>query len=93
MDDRLKGIRSYVNRCKAESEKLTPDVDAMNYLIGELDKSQSKLSQINGIIMLIIFGVILLGGLSIGGYLVINNHPWFGLLIIIIVAGLRIRWK
>lgn len=37
------------------------------------------------------FAVIVIGGLGIGAWLIIEGHPWFGLLVIIIVSGAKLR--
>jgi hypothetical protein len=33
------------------------------------------------------FAAIVLGGMAIGAWLVVNGHPWFALLIILSVGG------
>lgn len=36
------------------------------------------------------FALIVLGGLGIGAWLVVQGHPWFALLVIAIVASARL---
>ena len=39
----------------------------------------------------IVFGIILLGCFLIGSGLVLKGHPWFGLLVFLITACIRIK--
>lgn len=39
----------------------------------------------------LVFGVTLVAGLAVGAYLAINDHPWIGLLVILIAGSLRLK--
>jgi hypothetical protein len=41
-------------------------------------------------IALIVSGVIL-GGIGIGAYLALKDHPWFALLVLLIVGSIRVK--
>ena len=39
----------------------------------------------------LVFGMTLVSGLAVGAWLAINDHPWFALLAMLIVASLRMK--
>jgi hypothetical protein len=41
--------------------------------------------------IILVFGLILLGGLGIGALLIINGHLWTGVLAMLLVSGISIK--
>lgn len=39
----------------------------------------------------LVFGSTLVAALAVGAYLVVNDHPWIGLFVIVIAGSLRIK--
>jgi hypothetical protein len=37
------------------------------------------------------FGATMVGGLCVGAYLVVNDHPWIGFFVILVVGTLKIK--
>ena len=37
------------------------------------------------------FGATMVSGLCVGAYLVVNDHPWIGFFVILVVGTLRIK--
>lgn len=56
-------------------------------LVMELSPERKKMNNQVGI--LIVIGCMVLGGLSIGAYLVVKGYPWFALLVFVLVALMR----
>lgn len=43
------------------------------------------------VILAFIFGLILVSGLAIGAWLVIQDHPWFAFFVMLIVASIKFK--
>lgn len=43
------------------------------------------------VVVCLVFGITLLGGICVAAWLVVEGHPWFALLILLIVGGIRLK--